>query len=339
MFVKGLTIGLLCISLSGCASFIANQITTERASNNVEGNLSGFAVERPICDGDSVCVKTVHLDDEAAEHVDLSFNFKINESHKIWRYKSDRDNVKTVKPLTNQLIFLFAGYGQPTQILFMHQTWLHHITGAKVIVVPSAENSNKFQFGLDYVSPIVAEIERLKPTQVHLVGFSMGALAASAVGQKIDNAKLYLVAPMTDFEYSTNAIYNALYKNKFYTKFISQDTLDNAIQIVYEKAGMRPKDTNLLLRLDETKLPTFIYTSNKDKVVDPTPLNALSNSNIDLSNYEDLGHLEMVALFRNDLLIDFVSDLLGRQVLISEITTLGAWCNFDDTDCLNQIPN
>jgi esterase/lipase len=221
----------------------------------------------------------------------------------------------------------------------MHQTWLNHITGAKVIVIPSAENSSKFQFGLNFVSPIVAEIGRLKPTKVHLVGFSMGALAASAVGQRIDNGKLYLVAPMIDFEYSTNAIYNALYKNKFYTSFISQNTLDDAIQIVYEKAGMTPKDTNLLQRLYKAKSPAFIYTSTEDKVVDATALSTLSNSNVELSIYDDLSHLEMVALFRNDLLIKFVSDLLGRQVPISEITTLGVLCNFDDTECLDQIPN
>ena len=78
MLVKGLTIGLLLVSLSGCASFIANQITTERASNNVKGNLSDFALEKPICDSNSVCVETVHLVDDTAEHVDLSFNFRIN---------------------------------------------------------------------------------------------------------------------------------------------------------------------------------------------------------------------------------------------------------------------
>lgn len=337
MTVKVLAIGLFLIGLSGCASFIASKITTAKNSY-VKGNISDLVVEKEICDNNSYCVKTIVLDDLDVSSISLTFNFKINDNHKVWRYEAENDSTKNIGPLANQLILIFAGYSQPTQVLHVHQTWLQQITGADVIVVPSANNSEKFKFGLDYTSPLVAEIQRLKPTKVHLIGFSMGALAANAVGQEVDNARLYFFAPMTDFERSTKAIYDMFYKDKLYTKFISSDTLDNAIQIVYEKSGVTLKETDLLAKLDDLRAPAFIYASNADRVADYSALSTLKNKNIDLKIYDKLNHMEMVALLNQNLLIDFVSDLLERPVLKSEITTLGILCDFADNDCLNQLP-
>lgn len=338
MIVKGFTIALLLISLSGCASFVANKITSPK-NINVEGNLGDLIVEKQICDNSSYCIKTMGLGDSQAGDLSLAFTFEINESHKVWRYEGKSDNAANAKPLADQLIVLFAGYSQPTLLLYMHQKWLQHITGANVIVVPSADNSENFKFGLDYASPIVAEIQRLKPKKVHLIGFSMGALAANAVEQEIDNTRLYLFAPMTDFEHSTKAIYDSLYQDTLYAKFVSKDTLEDAIQIVYEESETSLKDTDLLAKLDKVKSPTFIYASNADKVTDYSALNTLQNKNINVSIYEKLGHIEMVALASQNLLAEFVSDLLERPVLKSEVETLGVLCDVDDDDCLNQLPN
>ncbi|RUO63298.1 hypothetical protein SAMN06297229_2241 [Pseudidiomarina planktonica] len=338
MVVKGFTIALLLIGLSGCASFVANKITSPK-NINVEGNLADLIVERQICDNSPYCIKTMGLGDLEAGDLSLAFTFKINEGHKVWRYEAKSDGAAKVKPLENQLIVLFAGYSQPTLLLYMHQRWLQHITGANVIVVPSADNSENFKFGLDYASPLVAEIQRLKPKKVHLIGFSMGALAANAVEQEVDNARLYLFAPMTDFEHSTKAIYDILYQDTLYAKFVSKNTLEDAIQIVYEESGTTLKDTDLLAKLNGVKSPTFIYASNTDKVTDYSALNTIDNKNINVSIYEKLGHIEMVALASQNLLTEFVSDLLERPVLQSEVETLGVLCDFGDDDCLNQLPN
>jgi hypothetical protein len=338
MIVKGFTIGLLLISLSGCASFIANQMTSPKNSN-VEGNISDLAVDQQLCDSNNYCVKAIGLGESAAGDYSLKFTFHINDNHKIWRYETKNDDVETAKPLANHLILLFTGYSQPTQALYIHQLWLQQMTGAEVIVIPSAENTDTFKFGLDYAPPIVAEIQRLNPTKVHLIGFSMGALAASEVEKQIDNAKLYLVAPMTDFDYSAKAIYDILYRDKIYATFISQETLEDAIQIVYEKSGTTSKDTDLIAKLNGVKSPTFIYASNKDRVIEHSAFNAIPNDNVDVNIYGELNHLEMVALLSQDLMTDFVSDLLERPVLKSEITTLGILCDFDDDDCLNQLPD
>ncbi|GHG60044.1 hypothetical protein GCM10010919_03140 [Alishewanella longhuensis] len=46
----------------------------------------------------------------------------------------------------------------------------------------------------------------------------------------------------------------------------------------------------------------------------------------------------MMALFKQEFMADFVSDLLERTVSISEIETLGILCDADDTNCLSQLP-
>lgn len=338
MIVKGFTIGLLFISLSGCASFIAHQMTSPKKSN-IEGNISDWAIQQQLCDSNNYCVTAMGLGESAAGNHSLEFRFHINDNHKIWRYETKTEGLETAKPLANHLILLFTGYSQPTEILYIHQLWLQRMTGAEVIVIPSAENTETFKFGLDYAPPIVAEIQRLNPAKVHLIGFSMGALAASEVGKQIDNAKLYLVAPMTDFDYSAKAIYDILYRDKVYATFISQETLEDSIQIVYEKSGTTSKDTDLIAKLNGVKSPTFIYASNKDRVVDYSSFGSIPNDNVDVNIYGELNHLEMVALLSQDLMTDLVSDLLERPVLKSEITTLGILCDFDDDDCLNQLPN
>lgn len=325
------------MALSGCASFIANQITRPQGSK-VKGNISEWAVPKEMCDSNNYCITAIGLDDMAVVNHSLSLDFNINDKRKIWRFEVNNYDSKNAKPLKGQLILLFAGYSQPTEILYIHQRWLKLITGAEVLVVPSADQSEKFKFGLDYTAAVVAEIKRLKPTKVHLIGFSMGALAASDIGQRLDNARLYLMAPMTDFEHSAKAIWDIVYRNKLYAAFISQKTLNRAIQKVYEQAAVTPADIDLLAKLDNVQIPTFIYISKSDRVVDAAIWEKSNNQRIYKRTYEQLNHIEMIGLIKSELMADFVSDLLVRSVSSSEIETLGILCDAVDTSCLSQLP-
>ena len=65
MMVKGFTISLLSIGLSGCASFIANEITSPKKSN-IKSNISDWTVERQFCDRKNYCVKGIGLGDSDA---------------------------------------------------------------------------------------------------------------------------------------------------------------------------------------------------------------------------------------------------------------------------------
>lgn len=336
MKVKGIALVLLAISLSGCASFIANEITRSKEPN-IKGNISDWVVEREVCDGDANCFKALGLSETEARKYNLTFRLNINDKYKIWRYKNSIADVENVRPLANQLVVIFAGYSQPTETLYIHQKWLQQITGADVLVIPSADNTANFNFGLGYTSPIVAEIQRLQPEKVHLVGFSMGALAATSVASEIDNAKLYLIAPMTDFENSAKAIFDSQYSDKIYANFVSQKTLEDAIQIVFEKSATTSSDIDLVSKLTKVKSPTFIYGSVTDSVVDHSVLDNFLNSRVNVNTYSGLNHWEMMALLNQNLMADFVSDLLGRTVLLSEVNILGVLCDVDDDKCLNQL--
>ena len=79
MIVNGFTIGLLLISLSGCASFIANEITSAKKSN-IKGDVSDGVVEQQFCDSNSYCVKAIGLGGADAGHHSLSFKFHIDDN-------------------------------------------------------------------------------------------------------------------------------------------------------------------------------------------------------------------------------------------------------------------
>ncbi|ASP49050.1 hypothetical protein B5D82_15495 [Cognaticolwellia beringensis] len=144
------------------------------------------------------------------------------------------------------MFFVFAGYGQPMKLLSPHQAWLQHITGAEVFVIQSAENSENFKFGLDFVSPLITEIKRRNPEKVHFVGLSMDAVPAQALAQRVEGSHLHLIAPMTNFSQSSKALWEDLYSKVFYTQLISIDTIEEATKIIFRDSEISPEDIDIL---------------------------------------------------------------------------------------------
>jgi len=336
MFVKGFSLFLVVVLLSGCASYIANEIASPQTPQ-VTGNISEWTIENTFCDAHSNCMRALSVKDNDLINIDLSFSSKINDNHKIWQYKYNIDEALPLKPLNKQLIFIFAGYSQPTEILYIHQAWLQYITGADVFVIPSADNSENFQFGLDFVSPIVAEIKRRQPEKVHLVGFSMGAVAAHAVAEQTKNSRLHLIAPMTDFKQATKALWKILYSKKFYTKLISIDTIEEAVEIIHKNSKTPPENIDIIRKIQSTTIPTYVYASMQDRVTLASHWENVNAEAMTLKKYEQLNHLEMVALLNQGLLVDFTSQLIGRKVLKSEIETIGLMCDGADVECLDKM--
>jgi hypothetical protein len=336
MMVKGLTIALFSIALSGCATIIASEITSSKRSAH-DINLSDLIVEQSLCDSHSYCIKAIEMNKLVTGTFNLHADYRIDDNHQVWQFSSINDSLETEKPLTNQLIVLFPGYGQLSETLVIYQKWLQLMTGAEVIVLPSANESKRFKFGFDFTSPIVNEIKRRKPIKVHLIGFSMGALAAQAVGQEIDNARLYLIAPMTNFADSFKAVWDMFYQHKLYARFISAKTLKHATEIVYAKSNTTLQDTDLVTNLQWVNIPTFIYASEDDQVAKASVWQGVENENLKINFFEQLNHFEMLALLNQDLLIDFASDLLERPVARYEIETIGLLCKFNDTACFDQL--
>lgn len=326
-------------ALPGCASFLASQIA-KGGDSQVSGNFD-WTVEELVCDNFEHCFPVTRLRNQLPDSEDhsltLEFDFYINQNHKIWHFAAPADSQPS-KPLEDDLIVLFAGYNQPAQILTLHQQWLHKITGAEVWVVPGAEQAERFSFGLDYVAPLVGEISSRQPKSVHLVGFSMGALAAAGVMEHIDNGRLYLIAPMTDFRLAVNALWNTVYKNKFYTLLIGNETIEEAVDIVYQRAGKTEQDTELVRRIEHLQGPAIIYASHDDKVTPAAAWLPIKRDASQFKSYRQMNHPEMLALFRQDLLQDFISDLLGRTITTADTDILGILCDGNDMGCLSRLP-
>lgn len=321
--------------IGGCSSFIANKITSSNTLD-ISGNIAERIVLVDLCDNDFHCIKAQKIKDLEVDKMELSFNFKVNKNHKKWLFKLRNADVVNSNS-DNNLIFIFSGYSQPSEIIYIHQQWLQYISGAEVIVIQSADKSDSFQFGLDYVSPIVSYIEKKKPNQVHLIGFSMGAVAAQAVSEKVDNPHLHLVAPMTNFEHSTIAIWDILHKEKFYSKFISQVDVEDAVQLVYEKSNVDVQDIDIMRRIKTTTVPTYVYASTDDRVTSASDWSDIQLSQLVLNTYNDLNHLEMMGLIHKPLLKDFVSNLLQTDIIETDIETLGILCDITDDKCLSKI--
>ncbi|MCO7223455.1 hypothetical protein [Pleionea sp. CnH1-48] len=336
MLIKRVVVLLTTLSLSGCASYIANQITSpERV--NFTGNISNYIIEKEVCDEHSHCIQLLSTKRLETDKIKLSFNAQINDTHKIWQYQRNSNNTRSIASTNPSLIFIFTGYTQPTQILFTHLQWLQHITGAKVFVVPSADKSEHFRFGLDLVEPIVTEIQQQSPKKVHLIGFSMGAAAAQAVAAKVKNSQLHLIAPMTDFEYSVKALWKILYHDKFYASLISTDTIEKAIQIIHTESKVSPEELDITQKLQGAEFPVYLYTSNHDRVTLAADWNNTHSKYLKRATYDQLNHIEMVTLLDGDLLRDFVSNLLGREVPKNEVDITGVICNHQDNSCLTRL--
>lgn len=324
---------ILSIFLSGCVSIIANKIT-EPQRHAMQGNTGSLFTELKICDNTSNCIQALEVAQPIdTPTIDLTFEYEINDNHNIWRYNANNTKSDASKPLSDDLIVIFAGYNQPAQILFVHQLWLHHITGATVLAVPAANHANRFTFGLDYVAPIIHEIHSRAPENVHLIGFSMGALAASKVANEIENSRLYLFAPMTNFEHSLQAIWDRQHSHMWYATFVSDNTLNNVVERIYEKAAKTPKETNLLGIIDDIDTDIFVYASTSDKVTAVAAWSQVKQPNINIQRYNKLNHIEMIALQRQQIMADLVSDLFGRKVGKGDTDILGVLCANNDKQC------
>ena len=322
--------------IGGCSNFIANKITSSN-SPEVSGNLAEHILVVDLCDSEFHCIQAQKIKELDVDKMELSFSFKANEKHKKWFFKLRNTDLVNSNSDNSKLIVIFSGYSQPSETIYIHQQWLQYISGAEVIVIPSADKSEPFQFGLDFVSPVVSYIEKKKPDQVHLIGFSMGAVAAQAVSEKVDNPHLHLVAPMTNFQHSTLAIWEILHKEKFYSMFTSQLDVEEAVQLVYEESNVDVQDIDIIRRIKSTTVPTYVYASIDDRVTPASDWSDIHLKRLVLNTYNDLNHLEMMGLIHRPLLKDFVSNLLQTDIVETDTKTLGILCDISDTKCLSSI--
>ncbi|QTH64036.1 hypothetical protein J1N51_00620 [Psychrosphaera ytuae] len=327
---------LFCLSLTGCAQFIADKITAPK-DNQFSGNIDALISKTEFCDDLGYCIKGQQLKEVSSSS--SSYQFKLNEQ--VWHFKSTKEDTP-ISHDPSSLILVFPGFNQPTEIVALHQQWIKHITGAEVIVFQSADMSVPFKFGLDFVSPVISLIEQKQPSQVHLIGFSMGALAAQAVSAQTSSiytieTRLHLIAPMTDFHDSTLALWDIIHKDKLYSTFISDETVEEAVQLIYTNSNLSADDTDLVTKTKHSRIPTFVYASTNDRVTSAKDWRQVDSSHIKLHNYDKLNHIETVALTHTELLKDFVSNLINKEVSPTNTKVLGTICDINDRQCMTGL--
>lgn len=314
------------ISASGCSHLIAKQIASKQ-HHIIEGELPNFVKSKTFCTETMECIDIQALDYTANLPIKLKFSFTINQTEKLWKF--DSSTISTKKNSVHMIV-VFPGYGQPKEILFIHQLWLSKITGAEVIVVGSASDSRTFMFGLDQVAPILKEIQRTKPTRVDLIGFSMGAIAAQRVSEQVPNAKLHLVAPMTSFEASTIAVWQELYSDSLFANFVMKDHLVDAVGLVFKESGLHPEEIEIVNAIKKSEVKTYIYTSQSDKITIQDDWMGFQSELFSSYSYLKLNHLEIVSLLNERLLREFLSNLMENELVENTINTTGVLCEISE---------
>ena len=327
---------LVLMCLSGCATYIADKITDYKPAP-ISGDLATLTQPKTICADSGHCIEALALAHSPSDVTSsLKYDIKVNDNHKIWRYvHTGKESVKPTS-LAKPMAIIFPGYGQPNLILTIMATWLHLESGADVFIIESADNSEHFQFGLDTVAPIISVINREKPSKVQLIGFSMGAVAAHAVAQQVDNAELHLVAPMTNFEQSALGLWNILKHDSIFSALISEETMKEAVGLVHERAKLSAQDIDIKLTAHDSATPAYIYVSHDDTVTPAKNWQGMQSNTWQLNKYQGLNHMEMVTLLRNDLFLSFAANLLGKEPDSHDISTFGLMCDADNAECLNQ---
>lgn len=327
MYLKGLLVAIATLYLSGCASYIANKVTSLQ-DNHLSGNIMAVAEQITLCGAPQNCFSAYLTGQAQTALLNLSFSFHGQNNATTWRFKSDTKTTPIDRPLTNDLIVIFTGYGQNWQILYLHQLWLEHISGAQVMVIPSANHSSKFQFGLNYVVPVVAEIKRRSSRQVHILGFSMGAVAAQQVANQLDNARLHLIAPMTNFLDSANSIWQMQEQNNWLLKLVPKTTLNNARDKVIGQSGVSISDIAILSNIQTT--PMFVYLSDADDITRASDWDSKKHSDVTFFRYLNLDHIQMIGLADPRLMKDFVGNLFGNDMSEQELQRLVGSFSYDD---------
>lgn len=319
----------LLLNLTGCAHLIAHQIASQY-SPSVDENISEFFKASRLCSHNKHCI-TIQNQPEH-RFTNLHVTFQAHDKHKRWNF---RDDGTSPKKHGNHLIIVFPGFGTPKQTVAIHQVWLNNVTGADVIVIESANASSNFSFGLNAVEPVLSEIQKRKPEKVDVVGVSMGSVAAQRVASAVESSRLHLIAPMTDFHHSTLALWELLHKDKFYSAFIEEKDISNAVDIVYSNARLNVKDINTVDAVEANTIPTYVYTSVADKVTLASDWNNIQNNTVKRHTFEELTHLEMASLMDEDLLQSFLSNLIERDVEYTKSTT-GLICDLNLSDCADS---
>ena len=156
------------------------------------------------------------------------------------------------------------------------------------------------------------------------------------VANQFDNAHLHLIAPMTDFVRSADAIWDSGKQQNLLLNLIPKDTVQQAASLVFARAKVSSKDIAIIPNMKKSQTPTFIYISEQDKITSAVDWKAYKSTNVLIHKYLQLGHIEMVALADQNLLANFAGNLLGQKISIEDAAVIGRLCHIDNKQCMYE---
>ena len=333
------TLAIALVTLGGCASYIAHRIANPEV-NEIEADLSQIVETNLACSEPHNCIELYALRHSKSHANDEGFSIDLTlsggNSTTKWTYAGTKEPIAT-QVLQNELIIIFPGYMMEPQFVVLLQRWLAHITGASVVVAPKPEHGENFTFGLGSVEPIEHFIHQHPATKIHLVGYSMGAIAASTLAKKLDNTNLYLIAPMVSFTDSALALFNKHKGGNAFSWLIDSEDIISATDILFESANIVPVDVNVSQNLTLTRAhKTRIYMSLKDEIVGSNielPELLRKESDIVVRQYSSLSHIQMMAMLNEALLTDFISDMTDTNVDQNDTKIVGLICIEGQQNC------
>ncbi|MBS3798592.1 hypothetical protein [Pseudoalteromonas sp. BDTF-M6] len=320
-------VALALLHLCGCANLIAHNITKPSGDQVVVDDSFNDYIDlhRQCIDDATPCLEyyqakgyqEISQQHEAKQH--LSIKIKINDKTQLWDFNYDPED-PPLAPLTEDIIYLFPGWGTDPKIFMMHGNWLSTISGADVYILPSANASHRFSFGIDYLPYLKAHIQSRQPRKVHLIGFSMGAVAASHLHTELDNSALYLLAPMTDFRTSIHTFADKF--SPWYATLVPSSSVDSAVDKVLSDATLQERDLDIVAKLNDYPSSSHIYLGNRDALVDNKPWFASTNKNLDIKSYDE-SHMSLITLTNLEMLSALTSTLLAYPVSPKDTVILG----------------
>ena len=323
--------------LSGCASFIAYRITNPE-SQQIKGDLSQIVDTKSVCSDTDNCV-SLYVVRNASNRTgknDISLELELFVENKgiKWTYRGNDEPLIT-QVIHDELIIVFPGYMMEPKSVVLLEHWLAHVTGAMVVVAPKPESGESFAFGLGSVDPIAHFVNEHPAKTIHVVGYSMGAIAASRLAARLDNSNLYLVAPMLNFSESAVALFNKHKSNHALSWLVDSEDIKNATDIVIQSANLSPSDINVAHNLASNSAQKIrVYMSLNDEVVGGNiDLTHSEKKNTLVRQYSSLSHIQMMAMTDEALLADFISDITNTNIDAHDTSIVGSVCFKGQPNC------
>ncbi|WP_338517447.1 alpha/beta hydrolase [Alteromonas gracilis] len=323
--------------INGCASIIAYRIANPE-SQQIKGDLSQIVDTKSVCSNKDNCV-SLYVVRNASNRIgknDISLEFELFDENKgiKWTYEGNDEPLIT-QVIHDELIIVFPGYMMEPKLVVLLEHWLAHVSGAMVVVAPKPESGESFAFGLGSVDPIAHFVNEHPAKKIHVVGYSMGAIAASRLTARLDNSNLYLVAPMLNFTESAVALFNKYKNDHALSWLVDSEDIKNATDNVLQSANLSPSDINVAHNLALSRAHKIrVYMSLNDEVVGGNiDLMHSEKKNALVRQYKSLSHIQMMAMTDEALLADFISDMTNTTIDPQDTSIVGSVCFKGQPNC------